>query len=81
MFRGVRRIFGGGKPKPAGAFNAPNAFSDTTAAYSPLSDDSLAPIGNHLRRIWLAANAADCLRWIRVNASYPPDAETIQRPN
>jgi hypothetical protein len=81
MFRGVRRIFGGGKPKPAGAFNAPNAFSDTTATYSPISDDSLAPMGT----TYGASGAPPTLPTVSggyaVNAPYPPDADTIQRPN
>ena len=82
MFRGVRRIFGGGgKRKPAGAVNTPNAFSDTTAAYSPLSDDSLAPMGT----TYGASGAPPTLPTVSggyaVNAPYPPDADTIQRPN
>ena len=36
MFRGIRRIFGGGKsqPRPSRIVDAPNAFSDTTMTYS-----------------------------------------------
>jgi Domain of unknown function (DUF4126) len=80
MFRGVRRIFGGGKPRPASAGNAPNAFSDTTMAYSPPADDSLAPMGTTSG----ASGAPPALPTVSggyaVNAPYPPDADTIQQP-
>ncbi|HEU4783208.1 MAG TPA: DUF4126 domain-containing protein [Ktedonobacterales bacterium] len=81
MFRGVRRIFGGGGSRPAGAVNAPNAFSDTTMTYSPPSDDSLAPMGT----TYGASGAPPTLPTVSggyaVNAPYPPDADTIQQPN
>ncbi len=81
MFRGVRQIFGGGGSKPAGAAKAPNAFSDTTMTYSSPSDDSLAPLGT----TYGASGAPPALPTVSggyaANAPYPPDADTIQRPN
>jgi uncharacterized protein DUF4126 len=73
-FRGIRRLFGGGgRPGPTRSVNAPNAYSDTTATYSPTGttyEASTAP--PHLPTV-SGGYAA--------NAPYPPDADTIQRPN
>lgn len=81
MFRGVRRLFGGGKPQPARIVDAPNAFSDTTATYTPPADSSLSPAGT----TYGASSAPPPLPTVSggfaANAPYPPDADTIQRPN
>ena len=81
MFRGVRRIFGGGKPRPAGVVSSPNAFSDTTMTYSPPADDSLAPMGTTYGMSGAPPALPTVSGGYAVNAPYPPDADTIQKPN
>ena len=68
MFRGIRRLFGGGKQSPARVASAPNAYSDTTATYSP-SDTPITP----------SATTYDSGGY-GGNVPYPTDAETIQKP-
>lgn len=75
-FRGIRRLFGGGRPQPGRVMNAPNAYSDTTATYMP-SDASISPTGT----TYQAPGAPPSLPPVSGGyAPYPPDAETIQRP-
>ena len=80
-FRGIRRVFGGGQPRPSRIVDAPNAFSDTTMTYAP-SGDSIAPSGT---TSYGGSSAPPPLPTVSggyaANAPYPPDAETIQRPN
>jgi Domain of unknown function (DUF4126) len=81
MFRGVRRIFGGGKSQPARVVGAPNAFSNTTATYMPPSGDSLAPTGTTYGASGAPSPLPTVSGGYAANAPYPPDADTIQRPN
>ena len=76
-FRGMRRLFGGGKSRPGGVASAPNAYSDTTATYMP-SADSISPTGT----TYQSPNAPSPLPPVSGGYTpYPPDAETIQRPS
>ena len=82
-FRGIRRMFGGGKSQPGRIASAPNAYSDTTAAYMPSDDsiDAISPTGT----TYQSPNAPSPLPPVSggyaANVPYPPDAETIQRPS
>jgi hypothetical protein len=81
-FRGIRRIFGGGKsqPRPSRIVDVPNAFSDTTMTYAP-SGDSIAPSGTTYAGSSAPSSLPTVSGGYAANAPYPPDAETIQRPN
>src|SRR5512146_1804067 len=78
MFRGVRRIFGGGKPQPARIVDAPNAFSDTTATYVPTGN----PVSPSATTYYGGSAVPPPLPTVSggyaANVPYPPDPETIQ---
>ncbi|HEY7975050.1 MAG TPA: DUF4126 domain-containing protein [Ktedonobacterales bacterium] len=79
-FRGIRRVFGGGQPRPSRIVDAPNAFSDTTMTYSS-SDDSIAPSGTTYGGSSVPPSLPTVSGGYAANVPYPPDAETIQRPH
>lgn len=79
-FRGIRRLFGGGKPRPGPIASAPNAYSDTTVTYMP-SGNSLSPTGTTYQSPNAPAPLPPVTGGYAANAPYPPDAETIQRPS
>jgi uncharacterized membrane protein YeaQ/YmgE (transglycosylase-associated protein family) len=79
-FRGIRRMFGGGKSPPGRIASAPNAYSDTTVTYNP-SGDSISPTGTTYQSPNAPSPLPPVTGGYAANVPYPPDAETIQRPS
>lgn len=86
-FRGIRRTFGGGRPQPArivdasDPYAAPNAYSDTTAPYSPSPTGTYSPSATTFGGSGAPPTLPGISGGYASNSPYPPDAETIQRPN
>ena len=79
-FRGIRRLFGGGKSRSGPVLSAPNAYSDTTATYTP-PRSATSPTGTTYQSPNAPSPLPPVTGGYAANAPYPPDAETIQRPS
>jgi hypothetical protein len=79
-FRGVRRLFGGGKSRSGPVLSAPNAYSGTTATYTP-PGSATSPTGTTYQSPNAPSPLPPVTGGYAANAPYPPDAETIQRPS
>ena len=79
-FRGIRRLFGGGKARPRPAASMPNAYSDATATYTP-PGGATSPTGTTYQSPNAPSPLPPVTGGYAASAPYPPDAETIQRPS
>lgn len=80
-FRGMRRLFGGGRPAPVRVIDVPNVYSDTTRTYSPPSGAPISPSATTYEASGAPPTLPTVSGGYAANVPYPPDAETIQRPN